>query len=142
MKCNETLSKWCKNKHGASKIIDMLETYQRQSSRQGYSARTSCTNHTCLPRPSNSLLTTKVCVEYRGLQPWERRTWLKTWLRRQIAKVYCFVLHHRVICGHDLPKRSCIFCRSSSYRMRSWSDDEIMYILEGGLMSLHLLGLD
>jgi hypothetical protein len=27
MKCNETLSKWCKNKHGASKIIDMLETY-------------------------------------------------------------------------------------------------------------------
>jgi hypothetical protein len=27
MKCNETLSKWCKNKHGASKIIDTLETY-------------------------------------------------------------------------------------------------------------------
>jgi hypothetical protein len=29
MKCNETLSKWCKNKHGASKIIDTFETYQR-----------------------------------------------------------------------------------------------------------------
>jgi hypothetical protein len=29
-KCNETLSKWCKNKHGASKIIDTLETYQVQ----------------------------------------------------------------------------------------------------------------
>jgi hypothetical protein len=28
MKCNETLSKWCKNKHGASKIIDMFDTYQ------------------------------------------------------------------------------------------------------------------
>jgi hypothetical protein len=28
MKCNKTLSKWCKNKHGASKIIDKLETYQ------------------------------------------------------------------------------------------------------------------
>jgi hypothetical protein len=28
MKCNETLSKWCKNKHGASKIIDTFETYQ------------------------------------------------------------------------------------------------------------------
>jgi hypothetical protein len=28
MKCNKTLSKWCKNKHGASKIIDMFETYQ------------------------------------------------------------------------------------------------------------------
>jgi hypothetical protein len=27
-KCNETLGKWCKNKHGASKIIDALETYQ------------------------------------------------------------------------------------------------------------------
>jgi hypothetical protein len=27
MKCKETLSKWCKNKHGASKIIDTFETY-------------------------------------------------------------------------------------------------------------------
>jgi hypothetical protein len=27
-KCNETLGKWCKNKHGASKIIDTFETYQ------------------------------------------------------------------------------------------------------------------
>jgi hypothetical protein len=26
-KCNETVGKWCKNKHGASKIIDTLETY-------------------------------------------------------------------------------------------------------------------
>jgi hypothetical protein len=32
-KCNETLSKWCKNKHGASKIIDTLETYQREPGR-------------------------------------------------------------------------------------------------------------
>jgi hypothetical protein len=31
MKCSKTLSKWCKNKHGASKIIDMLETYQLSS---------------------------------------------------------------------------------------------------------------
>jgi hypothetical protein len=28
MKCNKTLSKWCKNKHGASKIMDTFETYQ------------------------------------------------------------------------------------------------------------------
>jgi hypothetical protein len=28
-KCNETVGKWCKNKHGASKIIDTLEMYQR-----------------------------------------------------------------------------------------------------------------
>ena len=27
-KCNETISKWCKNKHGASKIIDTFKTYQ------------------------------------------------------------------------------------------------------------------
>jgi hypothetical protein len=26
-KCNKTLGKWCKNKHGASKIMDTLETY-------------------------------------------------------------------------------------------------------------------
>jgi hypothetical protein len=28
-KCNETIGKWCKNKLGASKIIDTFETYQR-----------------------------------------------------------------------------------------------------------------
>jgi hypothetical protein len=28
-KCNETIGKWCKNKHGASKIIDTFETYQK-----------------------------------------------------------------------------------------------------------------
>jgi hypothetical protein len=27
MKCNKTQSKWCINKHGASKIIDAFETY-------------------------------------------------------------------------------------------------------------------
>jgi hypothetical protein len=26
-KCNKTQSKWCLNKHGASKIIDTFETY-------------------------------------------------------------------------------------------------------------------
>jgi hypothetical protein len=39
MKCNETQGKWCKNKHGASKIIDMFEMYQtrrhKESSRRG-----------------------------------------------------------------------------------------------------------
>jgi hypothetical protein len=30
-KCNETLSKWCKNKHGASKIIDTFWMYQSPS---------------------------------------------------------------------------------------------------------------
>jgi hypothetical protein len=31
--CNETVGKWCKNKHGVSKIIDTLETYQRDGAR-------------------------------------------------------------------------------------------------------------
>jgi hypothetical protein len=30
-KCNETLNKWCKNKHGASKIVDTFETYQGEA---------------------------------------------------------------------------------------------------------------
>jgi ribonuclease HI len=30
-KCNETLNKWYKNKHGASKIMDTLETYQESA---------------------------------------------------------------------------------------------------------------
>jgi hypothetical protein len=36
-KCNETIGKWCKNKHGASKIIDTFETYQaaKTSGRRG-----------------------------------------------------------------------------------------------------------
>jgi hypothetical protein len=32
-KCNKTQSKWCINKHGASKIIDTFETYQRPAAR-------------------------------------------------------------------------------------------------------------
>jgi hypothetical protein len=31
MKFNKTLNKWCKNKHGASKIMDTFETYQALS---------------------------------------------------------------------------------------------------------------
>jgi hypothetical protein len=30
-KCNETIGKWYKNKHGASKIIDTFQTYQLSS---------------------------------------------------------------------------------------------------------------
>jgi hypothetical protein len=37
-KCNETVGKWCKNKHGASKIIDTLETYQCHSASSLFSA--------------------------------------------------------------------------------------------------------
>jgi hypothetical protein len=47
-KCNETIGKWCKNKHEASKIIDTLETYQpatggrRQTERKGLTKRPPC----------------------------------------------------------------------------------------------------
>jgi hypothetical protein len=33
MRCNKKLSKWCKNKHGSSKIIDTFETYQYSTQR-------------------------------------------------------------------------------------------------------------
>jgi hypothetical protein len=36
-KCNETQGKWCKNKHGASKIIDTIETYQQPHCKLGQS---------------------------------------------------------------------------------------------------------
>jgi hypothetical protein len=38
-KCNETIGKWCKNKHGASKIIDTFETYQGQNLAELYISR-------------------------------------------------------------------------------------------------------
>jgi hypothetical protein len=40
-KCNETLGKWCKNKHGASKIMDTFETYQQAWMRMLMSTGTS-----------------------------------------------------------------------------------------------------
>jgi hypothetical protein len=36
MKCNETIGKWCKNKHGASKIIDTFETYHSIRGEDGW----------------------------------------------------------------------------------------------------------
>jgi hypothetical protein len=40
-KCNETIGKWCKNKHGASKIIDTFETYQPAVGLGSYDPRSS-----------------------------------------------------------------------------------------------------
>jgi hypothetical protein len=48
-KCNETISKWCKNMHGASKIIDTFETYHR-AMRQV--AHRDWTLAGCGPRPA------------------------------------------------------------------------------------------
>jgi hypothetical protein len=57
-KCNETIGKWCKTKHGASKIIDTFETYQRppkhhQQQKAANVARTI--NKLLRPKRSNSV---------------------------------------------------------------------------------------
>jgi hypothetical protein len=39
-KCNKTIGKWCKNKHGASKIIDTFETYQASDELKGKISQT------------------------------------------------------------------------------------------------------
>jgi hypothetical protein len=39
IKCNKTQSKWCKNKHGASKIIDTFETYHLREQFRQFDAR-------------------------------------------------------------------------------------------------------
>jgi hypothetical protein len=58
-KCNKTLGKWCKNKHGASKIIDTFETYQVLLQRWGNWGRRG-SNHSFL---CNSLLTEDRALE-------------------------------------------------------------------------------
>jgi hypothetical protein len=63
-KCNKTLSKWCINKHGASKIIDTFETYQIAKPSQclsllSQSQATNCTaaqNERTAPFPTGSSL--------------------------------------------------------------------------------------
>jgi hypothetical protein len=39
-KCNKTLNKWCKNKHGASKIMDTFQTYHEPKSVHKGSSKT------------------------------------------------------------------------------------------------------
>jgi hypothetical protein len=51
-KCNETIGKWCKNKHGASKIIDTFETYQLPHLRLRPSERRVPGNSKLLPKNS------------------------------------------------------------------------------------------
>jgi hypothetical protein len=53
-KCNKMQSKWCINKHGASKIIDTFETYQRPAARvqRLYKAPPPCTPATHTRRRS------------------------------------------------------------------------------------------
>jgi hypothetical protein len=44
-KCNKTIGKWCKNKHGASKIIDTFEMYQEQKKILGKKSMVGERNH-------------------------------------------------------------------------------------------------
>jgi hypothetical protein len=48
MKCNETIGKWCKNKHGASKIIDTFETYQ--AAQTAWTAQAAREDESAAPR--------------------------------------------------------------------------------------------
>jgi hypothetical protein len=58
-KCNETIGKWCKNKHGASKIIDTFETYQWRRPSAG------CREELLDP-PDLASMTAVACSMFRG----------------------------------------------------------------------------
>jgi hypothetical protein len=57
-KCNKTLSKWCKNKHVASKIIDTFETYQ-------FPSPAGCQEELLDP-PDLASTTAAACTMFRG----------------------------------------------------------------------------
>jgi hypothetical protein len=76
-KCNETIDKWCKNKHGASKIIDTFETYQLlthhsggdhggvEGRRQGFPSPAGCREELLDP-PDLATMTVAACSMFRG----------------------------------------------------------------------------
>jgi hypothetical protein len=63
-KCNETVGKWCKNKHGESKIIDTLETYHSAIGSIMYAML--CTR----PDVSNALSLTSRYQSDPGVEHW------------------------------------------------------------------------
>jgi hypothetical protein len=60
MKCNKTQSKWCINKHGASKIIDTFETYHPsiKPTEPVWSDQTTAHPHLSLPLSRDAMATT------------------------------------------------------------------------------------
>jgi hypothetical protein len=54
MKCNKTQSKWCINKHGASKIIDTFEMYQGRARPRQHTPKLAVISYT-LSASSSSL---------------------------------------------------------------------------------------
>jgi hypothetical protein len=57
-KCNETLGKWCKSKHGASKNIDTLETYHQV--RQNFDKNKEIAQRLMPPPISHEIIQNKV----------------------------------------------------------------------------------
>jgi hypothetical protein len=83
MKCNEILSKWCENKHRASKIIDTFETCQTTSSvrarpcqhrRRGDRCRS--VGHTCMDKTKMSSIVFLLSNRYGGLGWLAEPAWL------------------------------------------------------------------
>jgi hypothetical protein len=70
-KCNKTQSKWCINKHGASKIIDTFKTYQRVRGMQQWWRRK---NNDLVNSKNPILPLIKLPVEV---------TWAEAWCKKQ-----------------------------------------------------------
>jgi hypothetical protein len=87
-KCNETLSKWCKNKHGASKIIDTFEMYQSHAAKDCFGSSNLSLHKHCLiilsnyfVRPGDNCSVHRKCrgIEAKAeqiscnLSPWDKK---------------------------------------------------------------------
>jgi hypothetical protein len=72
-KCNETIGKWCKNKHGASKIIDTFETYQQPPPTRAPTAPTASTATTAAIAKPKSKVKKEWTAAERELQTQKRQ---------------------------------------------------------------------
>jgi hypothetical protein len=124
MKCNETLSKWCKNKHGASKIIDTSEAYQIASNiiTTPFSVwlfwKIKSSSRYPGPIIVLGLVMDRQRPERQGLQYLSR-----------LSRCLCYVTSHMTPCTVLLKKRSCTTsllivpsCTSFSMRWCLWSN--------------------
>jgi hypothetical protein len=114
-KCNETLSKWCKNKHGASKIMDTLETYQHTNNISGAIIRSvmklaSITFRSLVLSPTGSIylgftteerLAVVLIIPSLGVPNW--------------SVIYISIPHHQASFLAPLPGRKKISARGVSH---------------------------
>jgi hypothetical protein len=82
MKCNETQGKWCKNKHGASKIIDTFETYQ--SPKISALFMILHLNTKCTQMGSSSLATLRITQNKFNKIKWNHKSQGRQWELKQI----------------------------------------------------------